>query len=392
MGSSLRARLAAMGSQGGQRAPSGTRGLSRLSWAFPLPPGLESPNPAALSRMGFDGGWPGLEQALFLDTETTGLAGGAGTIAFMVGLAYVQDGRLALEQFTLGDYGDEPQMMGELARLLNSHSLVVTFNGRTFDLPLLKSRFTMLRMAHLWREPEQLDLLPPARRLWKKRLGSVRLAVLEEKVLRAGREEDLPGSEAPRRFFDYLKTGNRELLEPVAQHNRLDVLALPRLLGELLEAYGGPAPQREAEDLLSLGRVLERRGERGEAARCYHMASLPRPVTCLAGLRQRRAAGEAAFALGLLYKRLGKYQRAAEVFEGLAAQGQMGVMPLVELAKYWEHRARDYGAALDWTRRALTRTPDEEERAALERRALRLNKKMDREEKSHGISSEDGRP
>lgn len=122
------------------------------------------------------------------------------------------------------------------------------------------------------------------------------------------------------------------------------------------------------------------------------MASLPGPSPAWPDCAKGGRLGKPAFALGLLYKRLGEYQRAAEVFEGLAAQGQMGAMPLVELAKYWEHRARDYGAALDWTRRALTRTPDEEERAALERRALRLNKKMDREEKNHGISSEDGRP
>ena len=392
MGSSLRARLAAMGPQGGARPPAATRGLRRLSLTFPLPPGLEAPNPAALRRMGFEGEWPGLEQALFLDTETTGLAGGAGTIAFMVGLAYVREGKLALEQYTLGDYGDEPLMMEQLARLMQDHSLAVTFNGRAFDMPLLKGRFTMLRMEDRWRETAQLDLLPPARRLWKKRLGSVRLAVLEEKVLRAGREEDLPGSEAPRRFFEYLRTGNQDLLEPVARHNRLDVLALPRLLGELLAAYGGPAPQGEAEDLLSLGRVLERQGERGEAARCYHMASLPRPVTCLTGLRQRRAAGEAAFALGLLYKRLGEHRRAAEVFEGLAVRGQMGILPLVELAKYWEHRARDCGQALSWTRRALMEAATEAERAALEGRARRLKEKIDREGKSHGVSSQDRRP
>ena len=383
MGSSLRARLGSLGPRKEPAPPRG--GLMRLEQVHPLPEGLEAPCAVALRRMGFEGEWPGLEQALFLDTETTGLAGGAGTIAFMVGLAYARAGELVLEQYTLGDYGDEPEMMERVARLLKQHPLVVTFNGRAFDLPLLKSRFTMLRMGDLWTEPRQLDLLPPARRLWKRRLGSVRLAVLEEKVLRAGRQDDLPGSEAPARFFGYLKTGDRTLLDEVARHNQLDVLAMPRLLERLLAAYEGPVPTGEAEDLYSLGRALQRQGERGEAVRCYRMASLPRAVTSVAGLRQRRVAGEALYAMGLIYKRLGEYQRSASAFEWVAARGQMGHLPMVELAKHYEHRARDYEAALGWTECALAVAEREMDRAALEGRRARLKKKIDRGGKGNGI-------
>lgn len=377
MGSSLRARLSVMGPRK-EPVPPRRGGLIRLVQVHPLPQALMAPSPTALGRMGFEGTWPGLEQVLFLDTETTGLAGGAGTIAFMVGLAYAQDGQLVLEQYTLSDYGDEPEMMEWVARHLAQHPLAVTFNGRAFDLPLLKSRFTMLRMGGQWTEPRQLDLLPPARRLWKRRLGSVRLTVLEEKVLRAGRQDDLPGSEAPARFFGYLKTGDRSLLEQVARHNQLDVLAMPQLLEALLKAYEGPAQGCEAEDLFSLGRALERQGERGEAVRCYHMASLPRAVTSVAGLKQRRVAGEAQYAMGLIYKRLGEYQRAASAFEWVADRGQMGHLPMVELAKHYEHRARDYEAALGWTECALAVAERETDRTALEGRRARLKKKIDR--------------
>lgn len=378
MSSLLRAKLQAMSKPQAEAPGRRKRGLTETVEYHPLPEGLRAPDAAALRRIGLEGDWPGIGQLLFLDCETTGLAGGAGTLAFMVGAAHISGGQLVFRQFTLGDYGDEPFMLAKLSQLMKEHRLLITYNGKAFDMPLLRSRFVMARMRELWHEPAQLDLLLPARRLWKRRLGRVTLSALEEKVLGEPRTDDLPGSEAPHRFFEYLKTGDGALLEPVARHNRQDVLSMPPLLLKLLEAYGRPQAQGAAEDLYSLGRTMERFGEREEAIRCYHLAALPRPMVSLAALRQRRTGREALFALGLLYKRLGRYRQACAAFQRLAEGGGMGIRPLLELAKHWEHREKDYARALDWCDQGLGLCETPKERAALLHRRERLLRKLDK--------------
>lgn len=375
MSSLLRAKLQAMSKPRPGAPERRQSGLVEKVEYHPLLEGLRAPDPAALRRIGLEGDWPGIQQLLFLDCETTGLAGGAGTLAFMVGTAHISGGQLVFRQFTLGDYGDEPLMLAKLSRLMEEHGLLVTYNGKAFDVPLLRSRFVMARMRELWNEPAQLDLLLPARRLWKRRLGRVTLSALEEKVLGAPRIDDLPGSEAPRRFFGYLKTGDRELLAPVARHNRRDVLSLPLILLKLLDAYGQPQAQGAAEDLYSLGRTMERFGEGEEAIRCYRLAALPRPMISLSALRQRRTSKEALFALGLLYKKMGRHRQACAAFQRLAEGGGMGLKPLLELAKHWEHREKDYARALYWCDQGLGLCETPQERAALLHRRERLRRK-----------------
>ena len=178
-----------------------------------------------------------MKKCLFLDTETTGLSGGAGTVAFLVGAAWVEDEELVTEQYILGDHSDEPEMLLRLGELLKRFDTAVTFNGKTFDMPLLESRYTLCRLRDHWRELDQLDLLHPARRVWKLRLQSCRLAHLEERVLGVRRENDLPGSEAPERFFRYLQTGDFSLLEEVIAHNLQDVITLAVLLVKLAQLF-----------------------------------------------------------------------------------------------------------------------------------------------------------
>ncbi|MEA5066520.1 MAG: ribonuclease H-like domain-containing protein [Eubacteriales bacterium] len=377
----LRAKLSAMNA-GGVRPPQQPRGQFSVRVEKAPAPVLARPDARVLRRLGADFDWPGAERLLFLDTETTGLKGGAGTLAFLVGLGYIEGDRFVTEQYLMGDYPDEAELLQTLGGRMGAFGALVTFNGRAFDLPLLAARRTMMRLPPFPDLPH-LDPLAPSRRLWKKRLGSVRLSMLEEKVLRRARTDDLPGKEAPRRFFDYLKSGDRSLLEPVVRHNRLDVCSMAELLNELVRAYAAPDAWARGlspdptppEDLLSLGRALERGGERGEAIACYRLASLPRPVTSVAALKGRRAEGEALFALGLLYKRMGDCARANAAFEALAQRGQLGARPLVELAKQAEHRMRDPGAALLWTDRALALSSDARERTALEKRRARLVRK-----------------
>ena len=169
-------------------------------------PALEQ---GTLTRLGCRGAWPGAERAVFLDTETTGLSGGAGTVAFMIGFGFLAGGHFRVEQYMMRSYADEPLLIAKAAEILARFDAVVTFNGDNFDLPLLESRFTMCRMREAWRGVGTgWNLMHPARRLWKRRLGSCRLEALEREILRRGRTDDLPGSEAPKRFFEAMKTGD----------------------------------------------------------------------------------------------------------------------------------------------------------------------------------------
>src|SRR5438874_6395318 len=174
---------------------------------------------------------------LFLDTETTGLSGGTGTYAFLVGLAWWDAGGLQVEQLFLRDFAEEHSILQEVAARLAERPVLVTFNGKTFDWPLLENRFTMTRAIAVPRLAAHLDLLHPARALWKLRLGSVRLVELERHVLDAGigwhREEDVLAALIPQHYFDYLRGGPAEPLAAVVRHNQMDLRGLAGLVGKI---------------------------------------------------------------------------------------------------------------------------------------------------------------
>lgn len=374
---SLRARLRMLGVESARPDPVRASGFIAVTTDFPLPAGLTQPiGERALARMGADFAWPDIRRVLFMDTETTGLARGAGTIAFLLGAGYGSGDVFRVEQFRIGDYPDEPEMLHRFSALSSGFDALVTFNGRAFDVPLLEARYTMNRMREDCPNLPHLDLLHPARRLWRRRLGSVKLSVLEENVLMAGRTDDLPGSEAPRRFFDFLKTGDESLLEPVMLHNRLDVRALAVLLTRLCAIYENPEREKDAIDLLCLGKTLEKRGELSEAMRLYHQAALPKSLTDVTALRGVRAGREAEMALSLIQKRQGEREAAAKRWEKLAQTGDMGARPMLELAKYAEHVLRDHQAALGWTECALVFEENPARREALEYRRRRLLAKL----------------
>ena len=208
MASSLRNRLNLLKQTGAApAAPQRVGGLITYAHTQPMPEGLYAPAPEALRRMGWNGRPFDIEKCLFLDTETTGLSGGAGTVAFLVGAGYVRRGRMTVEQFFMRDYSDEPDLLYRLRALMEQHNCVVTFNGRTFDMPLLQARFVMNRMRD-YPELFHLDLLSPTRRAWKMRIESCRLSNVEQRILGLTRENDLPGAQVPERYFQYLKTGD----------------------------------------------------------------------------------------------------------------------------------------------------------------------------------------
>lgn len=390
MGSSLRAKLNALKREAPapERAPA-LQLVVRES-RCPLPPELRELKGEALMRMGLEGPLD-LEGALFLDTETTGLSGGVGTVVFLLGVGCAQGDQFVVRQYLMPSYAAEPLLMQALLDELSGRDTLITFNGKTFDVPLLRSRLIMCRMdAAPLDAMRHLDLIIPSRRVWKKRLTRCSLARLEEKVLLEPRSHDLPGSEAPARYFAFLKNGDFAPLEEVIDHNRQDIVSLSTLLLRLARAHAEPTLQQEMLDVLSMGRVLEKRGESELAKECYRLAARPHPVTSVSQLRARTCAGEANLHLSLLLKRQGGAVQAEGVWQEMIARRQMGILPYEELAKRLEHTHRDVEGALRLTERALKMTRDERECARLTARRDRLQKKIAKskqmEEDHHGNS------
>ncbi len=281
------------------------------------------------------------EDLVFVDTETTGLRGGAGTIAFLVGVGRFEDDMFVVRQYLMRDYDEEPFVLQPVLEALNSATAVVTFNGASFDLPLLDSRLVMNRMPKRNAETPHLDLLHIARRVYKLRLSRCSLTRLESEVFGTPRADDLPGSEVPQRFFEYLQCKDEALLDDILRHNAQDIVSLARLLFALRMLHEQPLTAQDQRDLFSLGRVLERRGEREQAQRCYR-ACTQRDVRELAQLR-----------LADLQRRQGSHGEAAHTYETLRRGGQGGPEVFTALAKLYEHRFRDPARALEIARQGM---------------------------------------
>jgi uncharacterized protein YprB with RNaseH-like and TPR domain len=300
----------------------------------PLGDVLAAPLPLLARTARVEAEIAGADGLLFLDTETTGLAGGTGTYAFLVGAALVVGDRVVVTQFFMRDFDDEPALLTALEPLLARAGAVVTFNGAAFDLPLLETRFVLARrrwpgtLAHL-------DLLRPARRVWTGWLADCRLATLESAVLGLAREDDVPGAMIPLLYFDYLRSRRAAPLRRVFEHNRHDVLSLIALVGWFGRALADGTGLR-AEELAGLGRLWEPVDlERGLA--CYRaalQAGLPAPVARWARLR-----------LAWWEKRAARWEAACALWEAARRHDVFDPRPWEELAKFHEHRARDLSAA-----------------------------------------------
>lgn len=314
----------------------------------------------------------------FLDTETTGLAGGTGTKAFLVGIAYFEADELHVEQHFLPDYDAEAAFLDGAGRALARFEALVTFNGKSFDLPLLDTRLALLRRRADWLGRPHLDLLHPARRVWRRRLEVCSLAALEERVLGVTRGEDVPGWLIPGLYFGFLRTGRLEPLEPVFEHNRQDLLSLVLLAVRLGQAVAGREKLDDPLDEFGLGRLLEDLGLRERSLACYEAA--------LAGDLDPEERAEVQARLGFAHKRLRRDAEALATWDAVArSQGSRALIAMVELAKHYEHRARDYARAAEVTRRAIVSlalqseagaTRDETTTEALERRLRRLEQRL----------------
>ena len=388
MASGLRAKLNAIGAAAPrtEKKPPRAGGVTCYTHRAALDPRLRELDSDGLRRIGWQGGRFDLARCLFLDTETTGLSGGAGTVAFLVGIGYAEGDGFVVEQYLMKDYADEADMLDQLARRMERFDAVCTFNGRNFDLPLLQTRFTMCRMRDRWRELAQLDLLYPARRTWKKRIGSCRLSRVEELILNQPREGDLPGSEAPRRYFEFLRTGEMELLEEVVAHNRQDIVTLGTLLAHLCALYAHPEQELNRADLFSMGRTLENQGELATARELYRIAAIPAPAGSISALTGNPVAAEAAWRMYLLARKNRDAEAMRQILEQMALRRQLRDRIYVELSKLYEHRCKNYRRALRYADLAA-RYVEPGEMEALNRRRDRLRAKL---EKENGRKSEHG--
>lgn len=339
-----------------------------------------------LRRIGWCGRAFDLRRCLFLDTETTGLSGGAGTVAFLVGVGFIDGESFVVEQYLMRDYADEAEMLHRLAQRMEGFDAVCTFNGKNFDLPLLETRYTMCRMRDRWRQMEQLDLLYPARRTWKMRIGSCRLSRIEEYILGQARVGDLPGSEVPQRYFDFLKSGDMALLQDIIDHNRQDIYTLGTLLAHLCALYAHPERETHRADLLSMGRALERQGELRPARELYRIAAIPPPAGSISTLAGTGIAAKAAWHMYLLARKNRDFEGMREILEQMAVRRQMREKIYVELSKLHEHHYKNPQRALRYADLAARYTEPGETDALFRRRErLRAKIEKDRRRKDNGI-------
>lgn len=287
-----------------------------------------------------------------LDTETTGLATGAGTVVFLVGLGRWEGQVFRVTQLFLPDHADEVVFLGLLAAELPPDAWLVTYNGRSFDWPLLQARYRIHR-----RVPPaiagHLDLLPVARLLFRHRLPDARLGSVESGVCGIERVDDLPGAFAPERYLAFLRHGEPAYLRDVARHNEQDVRSLARLLGHLGERLADPGgrPLADPGDLGRLARAYARQRRDEEALACLEaaLARLDEPavgggLVHLAALRERTWLG---WERARLLRRIGRFGDALAAWhEVTRAGGRAGARAWIAIAKHHEHRRRDPGTAL----------------------------------------------
>jgi uncharacterized protein len=285
------------------------------------------------------------ENYLFVDIETTGLGLGAGIIPFLVGVGVYTGDQFIIHQYFLRDPGEETAALAALSRLVTPESALVTFNGRTFDLPVLNNRYTLNALGSPFPGLPHLDLLPISRRLWRDRLPSRTLLNLEGQILQAQRsQEDIPGWVIPQLYKDYLHTGDARLIKSVFYHNAKDILAMAALLGHMCDLLTEPQekPETNLLDLVAIGQMYESLNRHKEAVDIYNQA-------LSAGLPPQQEY-ETLRRLSFLHKHMGNWTRAVETWQTSAEYGH--IYACVELAKFYEHRAKNLDEALNWTTRA----------------------------------------
>ncbi len=348
-------------------------GRSSLQEVLAYAPGLaaEVANDAGLERSK-------IHRWGFVDIETTGLSGGAGTLGFLIGLGSFQEGEFNLRQYFLRDPEEEAAALQLLRADLEGVEGIVTFNGRTFDLPILESRYT-IALRDRWKLSARphLDLLYPSRRLWSKTLVNCRLSTLERHVLQVERtEEDVPGELIPGMYLDYLRTGDASEMARVIYHNAIDILSLVGLSSVVLNRHRLPDPTGlSGGEALAVARWHEAAGRIPEAEAAYRAAVSGAPNDALRAAALKHLTG--------LLKRQNRRPEALSAWEEWHHTAPDDPSPCIELAMYHEWEARSLAEALEWAKVALNVVETwpkgwrrEQRIAEIEHRIHRLRRKL----------------
>jgi uncharacterized protein len=302
----------------------------------------------------------------YIDTETTGLSGGAGTYVFAAAVARPIDCGLRVAQVFLPQPGMEAAFLHALAREVEPAAAVATFNGSSFDLPVLRTRWVMARMPGELVCPPHVDLLTLVRALYRHRLERCNLRAVEERLLGYEREDPISSALVPDSYFEYLRDGSSPLLEAALEHNRLDVISLVHLHSRLLQRLRGGDAGMDAADWLALGRHRYRRGARADGWRALRNAT---------SLADSQAAATAGLLMARRLIRRGSLVAADRLLGWLEATASQDVRVSVARARLFEWRRRDPQLALAVVEAAQQRMP--EHATGLEQRRLRLRRKVD---------------
>lgn len=323
-------------------------------------------------------------RAFFVDLETTGLAGGAGTYAFLVGCAWFEDCAFRVRQLFMSSVTVEAALLEMLATLAASADLIVSFNGKSFDLPLIETRYLFHRRTTPFADRPHLDMLHTARRLWRTDAeeteggSGCRLTALEATICGHVRDDDVPGSEAPMRYFQYVRTGDPHPLAGVFEHNRLDLLSLALLTSRAAQLAEGGAPVlKSAREAVGLGQLLERAGDVANARRCFaRAAGIDEPA--LPGDVVSRAEGMHGYAT--LCRRERRFSEAARAWRQLLelrhCPANLLRLAAEALAVHHEHRLRDPRTARTFALKSAPLQATSSRQQALQHRLARLDRKL----------------
>ncbi len=279
------------------------------------------------------------KSAVFVDTETTGLSGGTGTVAFLIGAGYFDGDSFVVEQCFMRDYNDEEAMLTYLDSLFRRFETIVTYNGKSFDVPLIRTRFIQNRIPFRLDSAVHFDLVHAARRLWRDRLRDCSLGNIERHILGVQREGDVPSHEIPRMWLDYLRTRDARKLDRVFYHHQVDIISLAALTGWIGNAFQHDAgPQFDhASDQFSAARIYYRRGQYDQACMCAEQL--------LETAAESNVRCNAFELIGLSQKRLKNWEAMEQAWQQLVEEFPKHLLARIELAKHLEHRAKNYTEA-----------------------------------------------
>ncbi|PKK84077.1 MAG: hypothetical protein CVT49_05495 [candidate division Zixibacteria bacterium HGW-Zixibacteria-1] len=315
------------------------------------------------------------EKFLFFDTETTGL-GGSGTVAFLIGFGSLKDNGFEVRQYFLPDFPDEEAMLEAVRAEIRPDTVLVSYNGRAFDIPIISDRMIIQRVERNLEYADHIDLLHTVRRLHRRRIKKCNLGNVEQQILDFYRQDDIPGYLVPSMYFNWLASDDTYQMDLIAEHNLNDIVSLYFIMCHIAAIHEAPSEKiSDPDDVLSLARIMERRREHGDVCRFLEEFD---------ELSHSYDRFDILFLQSLSYKRNGDYEKAVVLWEEIAARAvEESFWSGIELAKFYEHKAGDFQRALEYTLKAKSvRPPRDSALTDIQKRIRRLNQKIARRESS----------